>query len=69
MCSSHFVRPEGMKEVLHSLSLALTLTLTLNHFANEPLQRATKQSDLVYLTYGSVTDYKYLIRCTTNYIK
>ena len=37
------------KEVLHSLALALTL----NDFANEPLQKATKVCGLLYLTYGS----------------
>ena len=50
------MRPEGKKEVLHSLALALTL----NHFANELLQAATKLYGLMYLTYGSKTDYKHL---------
>ena len=59
------------KKVLHSLALALNLTLaltlTLNHLANEPLQTATLQYGLMYFTYGSMTEHKYLIRCTTDY--
>ena len=51
---------------IHSLTPALTLTrsltLTLNHLANEALQTATMQYVLMYLTYGCATDYEYFIR-------
>ena len=56
---------------MHSPTPALTLTLaltpTLNHLANEALQTATMQYGLMYLTYGCTTDYKYFIRCATDY--
>ena len=66
-CSPHFVRPEGKKkgDLLHSLTLALTLTF--NHLANELLQATTMLYGLMYLTYGSATEHKYLIRCVTDY--
>ena len=53
---------------MQSLALALTLTLTLTLSLNltfnpldEPLQPTTMLFSLMYLTYGSVTEYKYLI--------
>ena len=49
---------------MHSLVLALTLTLalilTLYHLANEPLQMATM---LYGLMYSSTTEHKYSVRC------
>ena len=54
---------------MHSLALALTLTLTFNHLTNELLQATiyTMLYGLMYLTYGGATEYKYLIRCATDY--
>ena len=64
-----FCKTREKKEVLQSLALALTLslTLTLNHLANEALQLTTMLFSLMYLTYGSATEHKYLIRCTMDY--
>ena len=50
-----------------ALTLTLSLTVTLNHLANEALQTATTQHGLMYLTYGCAMDYKYFIRCATDY--
>ena len=36
-------------------ALTLSLTLTLNHLANEALQTGTTQHGLMYLTYGCAT--------------
>ena len=41
--------------------LALALTLTFNHLANELLQATTLLYGLMYLTYGSATEHKYLL--------
>ena len=51
------------KDLLHSLALALTvaLILTFNLLANELLQVATMLCGLMYSTYGSATEHKYLI--------
>ena len=57
-CSSHFARPEENKKYyIHFLALALTLTLTFNHLANEPLQPTTMLSSLMYLACGSTTEH------------
>ena len=60
--------PGLKKYYIQSLALALTLALTqtFNHLANEPLQKAIMLHGLMYLTYGSATVYRYLIRCTTD---
>ena len=43
------------KEVLHSLALALTLTF--NHLANELLQATTLLYGLMYSTYSSAMEH------------
>ena len=64
-CSTHFARPEEKKYYIHFLALALTLTF--NHLANEPVQPTTMLFSLMYLTCGSATEHKCLIRCATDY--
>ena len=60
-----FCKTRGKKKkVVHSLALALTLTL--NHLANEPLQATTMLYGLMYLTYDGM-EHKYLLKCTTDY--
>ena len=55
---SHFVRQKEKKKLLHSLALALTLTFS--HLANELLQATTMLFGIMYLTYGSATEHEYL---------
>ena len=52
-----FCKTRGKKKVIHSLALTLTLSLTFNHLANEPLQPTTMLFSLMYLTYGSATEH------------
>ena len=47
--------------------MALALTLTFNHLANELLQTTTMLFGLMHLTYGSATEHEYLIRCVRDY--
>ena len=49
------------------LSLALSLTLTFNYLANEPIQLTIMLFSLMYLTCGSAMEHKCLIRCATDY--
>ena len=60
-----FCKTKGKKDLLHSQTLALTLTF--NHLANELLQATTMLYGLMYLTYGSATEHEYLMRCVTDY--
>ena len=61
-----FCKTKGKKkDLLHSLTLALTLTF--NHLVNELVQATTMLHGLMYLTYGSATEHEYLMRCATDY--
>ena len=61
-----FCKTKGEKSTIY-IPWPLALTLTFNHLANELLQPTTMLFSLKYLTCGSVTEHKCLIRCTTDY--